>query len=63
MVRASAVSHPGVCPVNEDCYLCQEDFCLFVVADGMGGHAAGEALAQGTHHNVTALVVRYEGEA
>lgn len=27
---------------NEDCYLALEDYGLFVVCDGMGGHAGGE---------------------
>ena len=46
MVRASAVSQPGVRPVNEDSYLCHEELCLFVVADGIGGHAAGEGASR-----------------
>src|SRR6201999_2091042 len=28
--------------VNEDAYLCDDELGLWVVADGMGGHAAGE---------------------
>jgi serine/threonine protein phosphatase PrpC len=31
---------------NEDCFVIVEELCLFVVADGMGGHAAGEVAAQ-----------------
>jgi protein phosphatase len=32
--------------MNEDCYVSAEDLRLFVVADGMGGHAAGEVAAR-----------------
>jgi PPM family protein phosphatase len=31
--------------MNEDCFVSAEDLRLFVVADGMGGHAAGEVAA------------------
>jgi protein phosphatase len=41
---ASAVlSHPGLRrEENEDAYCVREDLGLYLVADGMGGHAAGE---------------------
>jgi PPM family protein phosphatase len=40
---AGAASHPGrVRSNNEDSYLCDADGQRFAVADGMGGHAAGE---------------------
>ena len=32
--------------MNEDCFVSAEDLQLFVVADGMGGHAAGEVAAR-----------------
>lgn len=32
--------------VNEDAYLCDDELGLWVVADGMGGHAAGEVASQ-----------------
>jgi serine/threonine protein phosphatase PrpC len=32
--------------VNQDAFLCDDELGLFVVADGMGGHAAGEIAAQ-----------------
>ena len=31
---------------NEDCFASVEELCLFAVADGMGGSAAGEVVAQ-----------------
>jgi protein phosphatase len=39
----AALSHAGVRrETNEDCYCVRPDLGLFVVADGMGGHVAGE---------------------
>ena len=58
MVRASAVSHPGVRPVNEDSYLCHEELCLFVVADGIGGHAAGEVASRLAVKSIESFVRR-----
>jgi serine/threonine protein phosphatase PrpC len=49
MVRISsaAASHPGLRrDENEDAYRVRDDLGLYIVADGMGGHAAGEVAAR-----------------
>jgi serine/threonine protein phosphatase PrpC len=47
MLRAFGVTDKGpVRPGNEDCFGIHEDLGLCVVADGMGGHNAGEVAAQ-----------------
>ena len=33
-------------PTNEDCFAIQEELGLCVIADGMGGHNAGEVAAR-----------------
>jgi len=42
-ISSAVASHPGLRREdNEDAYCAREDLGLYMVADGMGGHAAGE---------------------
>jgi len=44
--------------VNEDAYLCDDELGLWVVADGMGGHAAGEVASHEAIDNIYGMVKR-----
>ena len=56
MVTMLAETHPGkVRDHNEDAYLCDPEKGLALIADGMGGHAAGEVASEITVKTFTEL--------
>jgi protein phosphatase len=59
VIRASGVSDVGrVRKTNEDKYVTDFDLGLFAVADGMGGHKAGEVAAQLAIETVAGFISR-----
>jgi serine/threonine protein phosphatase PrpC len=63
-VQAFGLSETGpVRHINEDCFVIAEDLRLFVVADGMGGHAAGEVAARAAIESIENFIRRSQETA
>lgn len=64
MVHACGLSDPGpVRKTNEDCFFCDEALQLFVVADGMGGHSAGEVASRLAVEAIEGFIRRTQAES
>jgi serine/threonine protein phosphatase PrpC len=63
VIDAHGVSDPGpVRKTNEDSFFCDPALQLFIVADGLGGHAAGEVASKLAVETIASFVRRIDEE-
>ena len=63
MIEAHGLSDVGrVRKGNEDSFACDESLRLFIVADGMGGHNAGEVASRLAVEAMVGFIKRTAGE-
>jgi protein phosphatase len=64
VIHAHGLSDPGpVRKINEDSFFSDPALRLFIVADGLGGHSAGEVASGLAVETISGFVRRTEGEA
>lgn len=64
MIEAHGLSDPGpVRKINEDSFLCDTDLRLFIVADGLGGHSAGEVASGLAVDTISGFIRRTEEDS
>jgi protein phosphatase len=62
MIIASGTTHPGrVRQINEDAFFCDVELGLCIIADGMGGHHAGEVASALAIESIRTFLVRSRG--